>query len=38
MVLVLGYLGLFVWIVGASVTMWRWSGDPIAVPSVAPAS
>jgi hypothetical protein len=38
MVLVLGYLGLFVWIVGASVTMWRRSGDPIAVPSVAPAS
>jgi len=38
MLLVLGYLGLFVWIVGASVTMWRRSGDFVAVPSVAPAS
>lgn len=36
--LVLGYLGLFVWIVGASVTMWRRRGDLVAVPSVAPAS
>src|SRR5262249_27297895 len=36
--LVLGYLGLFVWIVGTSVTMWRRSGDLVAVPSVAPAS
>ena len=38
MLLVLGYLGLFVWIVGASVTMWRRSGDAVAVPSVAPVS